>query len=174
MGIFQLIHSINFIYLASDLLIKKYEGCYVSDSHYKNIMCSSIAYFVYDNFGKPFPSISNLHHFIAVCSLVLINDILVRDTFIYGMLMFEISNIPLFWAYMARHKNIINRYYIRQCDEITMYVYPFFRLVMYLGVYLDPVLRNDTRYIFLSILWYLPGIIWTKKMYSRLKNCHFI
>lgn len=174
MSIFQILHSVIYIEEAIYLFTRKYQGVSIPAGYYMFMMRVSMSYFIYDNFGKPFPTIYTLHHLLSVIALLLLYVEDMRDVFAYGMLMLELSNIPLFLGYGMRHKNIINKNAIRRCDRITLYIYAFFRGIAYLGIFLSEHLYKKPEYIAIGVIWYLPGLIWTKKMYSSLKKTHLI
>ncbi len=168
MAIFQASHSFIFIYKAilicahhnsEPLLIKQYE----------NIMCMSIAYFIYDNFGKPFPTVYTVHHFLAVFGLMLLK-FEVRYLVLFATTMMEMSNIPLFYAYGLRNAHVPNKALIRRCDYITFVVYALCRVILYSAVFMDPLVWSNKFYIMTSMVWYAPGITWTIKMYNRLNE----
>jgi len=169
---FQLLHTFLFIANSYELLVNRKRNIDIPDEDYDNVMFISMGYFIYDNFGKPF-TVYTVHHAISIASLFLLRIPELRGVFLYGMLVMEISNIPLYLAYGARHTNVNNADLINTLDIITFYVYVTCRVFLYALVFTQSVIYTPL-YMSIALLWFIPNIMWAKKLYDGLKKSHLI
>lgn len=132
---------------------------------YKRLMYISISYFLYDNFGKPFPTIYTFHHIAAIASLLLIKTYLKR-VFVMAMAIIELSNIPLYYAYGLRQLKTSKKQ-LEKYDNITFYFYIFCRL----GLFIYPATRPITLTTLgttVASSWYLFALVGAYGMYKKL------